>query len=193
MKPLAEIDHTEDHADLVFHQSNLKTVFSKCSSTMKTILSRMIFSLKILNSTLKSRMPILRGERSSEDFGRRRSWEWNCWQRNVTWSLTLMGFGLKTWMTRWMVRCHCFLKNHNLLNPRRQGAIPGCSPWTSPVLPLIKVFLLVDNLPIIIHWCFILREENEGAGEEEERTRWRFWWMLFWQFLSCYPDQKLSF
>ena len=107
--------------------------------------------------------------------GQRRSWERNCWQRNVTRSLTLMGFGLKTWMTRWMVRCHCFLKNHNLLNPRRQGAIPGCSPWTSPVLPLIKVFLLVDNLPIIIHWCFILREENEGAGEEEERRRWRFW------------------
>ena len=73
-----------------------------------------------------------------------------------------------------MVRCHCFLKNHNLLNPRRQGAIPGCSPWISPVLPLTKVFLLVDNLPIIIHWCFILREENEGAGEEEERTGWRF-------------------
>ena len=43
-----------------------------------------------------------------------------------------------------------FLKNHILLNPRRLGAIPGCNPWTRPILPLIKVFLLVDNLPIII-------------------------------------------
>ena len=27
-----------------------------------------------------------------------------------------------------------FLKNHNLLNPRRLGAIPGCNPWTRPMI-----------------------------------------------------------
>ena len=27
-----------------------------------------------------------------------------------------------------------FLKNHNLLNPRRLGAIPGCNPWTRTMI-----------------------------------------------------------
>ena len=35
MKPPAEIDHAEEHADLVFHQSNLKTVFSNAQARWK--------------------------------------------------------------------------------------------------------------------------------------------------------------
>ena len=41
------------------------------------------------------------------------------------------------------------VKNYNLLNPRRLGA----NPWTRLMIdnPALKVFLVVNNLPIIIH------------------------------------------
>ena len=50
------------------------------------------------------------------------------------------------------------------------GETHGPCLWL-PILPLIKVFLLVDNLPIIIQWCLILRDEGEwgSAGDEEEK------------------------
>ena len=45
-----------------------------------------------------------------------------------------------------------FEKKHYLLNPRRLGPIPGCSPWTRPLIynHAQKVFLLVDKLLVII-------------------------------------------
>ena len=46
-----------------------------------------------------------------------------------------------------------FLKNHNLLNPRRLEAIPGCNPWTRPMIAntaFNKGISFGRNLPIII-------------------------------------------
>ena len=86
-----------------------------------------------------------------------------------------------------------FRKKHNLLNPRRLGAIPGCSPWTRPLIcnHAQKVFLLVNDLPVIIQWCLILREENEAAVEEEERRRWRVWQISI--YLSIYRIDYLKY
>ena len=40
----------------------------------------------------------------------------------------------------------------------------GAGPWTRPMIdnPAWKVFLLGDKLPIIMHWCFILRVGEGG-------------------------------
>ena len=37
MTPPAEIDHTEEHADLVFHQSNMKIVFSTAQDWVRPV------------------------------------------------------------------------------------------------------------------------------------------------------------
>jgi len=72
------------------------------------------------------------------------------------------------------------------IEPPPGAVCPGKSLYTVyfSILPLIKVFLLVDNLPIIIQWCLILRDEgaNEGALVTKRRRRWRFWQILFWLF-----------
>ena len=68
---------------------------------MKTILSRMTFSLKILGPDMVADPDEVRPEDSDD---------------------TMDG------------EMSLFLKNHNLLNSRRLGAIPGCGPWTSPMI-----------------------------------------------------------
>ena len=70
MKHPAKFDHSEDPADLVFNQSNLKTVFS---IRMKTILPRMTFSLKILDPKAPKADTERRGLLGSFWKGQRRS------------------------------------------------------------------------------------------------------------------------
>ena len=130
MKHPAKFDHSEDPADLVFNQSNLKTVFSKAQLGWK--LSFPGWPSVSRSSTLKHRRPILRGEERAP----RKFLEGSAEKLRaelLAEKPDMMRFGLKTRMTRWMVRCNCFLKNDNLLNPRRLEAIPGCDPWTWPV------------------------------------------------------------
>ena len=111
--------------------------------------------------------------------GQRRSWERNCWQRNVTRSLTLMGFGLKTWMTRWMVRCHCFF---NSLKTQATWSLPleqpclCCDQWARHMIDNLAFrlgFLFVNNLRI--RWCFILRGNDCKHRLPRQMETWLLW------------------